>query len=91
VCVCVCVCVCVFLYKHLLYCMLHYYGLIIRALMFTFTYYLLLSTYSIYSMASYLPVLDYTLYFVQYCVVREFFEEFVEFYTKCAFIHWPVF
>ena len=70
--------------------MLHYYGVILHALMFTFTYCHPLSTYSIYSLASYLPVLDYTLYFVQYYVVREFFEESVEFYTKCVFIHWPV-
>jgi len=53
-----------------------------------FTYFLLLSTYSIYSLASYLPILDYTLHFVQYYVVHKFFEEF---YTKYVFIHWPVF
>jgi len=56
--------------------MLHYYGVILHALMFTFTYCHPLSTYSIYSLASYPPILDYTLYFVQYYVVREFFEEF---------------
>jgi len=94
VCVCVCgVCVCMCVWCVYLYCMLHYYAVILHALMFTFTHYLLLSTYStsIYSVASYVAILDYTLYFVQYYAVREFFEEFVEFYTKCVFIHWPVF
>jgi hypothetical protein len=56
-----------------------------------FTYYLLLSTYSIYRLVSYIPCLDYTLYFVQFYVVREFFEVFVELYTKFISTHWPFF
>ena len=40
VCVCGGVCMC-FFNKHLLPCMLHYYGTILRALMVTFTYYFL--------------------------------------------------
>jgi len=38
---CVCVCVCFFFNKHLLACMFHYYGVILHALMVTFTYYFL--------------------------------------------------
>jgi len=45
ICVCVfmyyvCMYVCIF-YKHLLACMLHYYGVILHALMLTFTHYFL--------------------------------------------------
>ena len=67
--VCVCVMfvmlgVCIFL-NHLLPCMFHYYGVILHALMFTFTYYLLLSTHSIYSLVPSLSCQVYTLLFVQ--------------------------
>ena len=51
-------------WKHLLLCVLHYYGVILHALMLTFTYYLLLSTYSIYSLVPYLSCHIYTLDFV---------------------------
>ena len=53
-----------FIYKHLLLCMLHYYGVILHALILTFTYYLLLYTYSIYSLVPYLSCHIYTLNFV---------------------------
>ena len=52
------------IYKHLLLCMLHYYAAILHALMVTFTYYLLLSTYYIYRFVPYLSCHIYTLDFV---------------------------
>jgi len=43
-------------------------------------------------LASYLPILDYTLYVVQYDDVREFYEKFVDFYTMCTdMVHKTIF
>ena len=58
------VCIFFLIYKHLLLCMLHYYAAILHALMVTFTYYLLLSTYYIYRFVPYLLCHIYTLDFV---------------------------
>jgi len=64
--------------------MLRYYAVILHALKLTFAYYLLLSTYSIYSFGS-LSVSSYL------HTVREFFEVFVKIYTKFVFTNWSVF
>ena len=71
--------------------MLHYNGVIQHAFMLTSTYFILLSTYSIYRLVPYLPCFDYALYCVQFYVAREFFKVFVEFYTKFVSTHWPFF
>jgi len=71
--------------------MLHYNGVILHAFMLTYTYYILLSTYSTYRLVPYIPCFDYTLYCVQFYVAREFFKVFVEFYTKFVSTYWPFF
>jgi hypothetical protein len=54
------------------------------------------STFFIYSMVTYYPILFIVwlliaLFFIHYYIVCEFFKVFVVFYNKFVFTNWPLF